>query len=128
MKIALELPDSIYFVRRYTPAEIVINNTAYGETVVLHQDALITDFNISSVHDLSPIQLEKLAARAPKTVILGTGTHQVFPDRALLKPFINAQIGVEIMSTQAAAKTYNILAAEGRNVMAILILDPTPHA
>jgi uncharacterized protein len=60
-------------------------------------------------------------------VLLVTGPVQQFPHPSLLRPLIDAGIGVEVMDTLAAARTYNILVAEGRAVAAILLLpDPTP--
>ena len=53
----------------------------------------------------------------------GTGLRQVFPPAAVLRPLIEAGIGVEVMDTGAACRTYNILTAEGRNPLALLIIE-----
>ena len=45
-----------------------------------------------------------------------------FPDPARLALLHQARIGVEVMDTQAACRTYNILLGEGRNVVAALIV------
>ena len=58
----------------------------------------------------------------PEIILLGTGASFVFPDRARLAPLYNAGLGVEVMDTPAACRTYNILLGEGRNVVAALIL------
>lgn len=58
----------------------------------------------------------------PQSVLLlGTGRTQVFPDAEITRAFAHAQIGLEPMSTGAAARTYNILLAEKRAVAAALI-------
>ncbi|MFN0220036.1 MAG: Mth938-like domain-containing protein [Hyphomicrobium sp.] len=54
-------------------------------------------------------------------LLLGTGETQAWPDEAIVRAFANAGVGLEIMSTGAAARTYNVLLAEGRNVGAALI-------
>jgi len=55
-------------------------------------------------------------------MLIGTGTVQRFPDPVALRPLIEAGIGFEIMSTPAACRTYNILVAEDRQVVAALIV------
>ncbi len=59
--------------------------------------------------------------KPPATLLLGTGAHQIWPDAALTKAFADAGLGLEVMSTGAAARTYNILLAEKRRVAAALI-------
>jgi uncharacterized protein len=72
---------------------------------------------------LSLHSFEKVLAERERieTLLLGTGTAQVFPPSQLRKAFVEAGIGLEPMSTGAAARTYNILLAEGRLVAAALI-------
>jgi len=65
------------------------------------------------------IVLDELAP--PSFLILGTGQAQVFPSADILKAFIDADLGLETMSTGAACRTYNVLLAEGRPVSAALI-------
>ena len=75
--------------------------------------------------DLQPQDLAALAASGAELVILGTGHRQVFPPAAWLAPFAQERVGLESMDTAAACRTYNILASEGRKVLAALLLDPT---
>lgn len=62
-----------------------------------------------------------LPADAPEVLLVGTGARQRFLSPAVLAPLLRAGIGVETMDTQAAARTYNILMAEGRRVVVALI-------
>jgi uncharacterized protein len=64
-----------------------------------------------------------LAGMNTELVIFGSGHRLRFPKAAWLKPLIDKQIGLETMDTQAACRTYNILASEGRHVALALILD-----
>ena len=57
-------------------------------------------------------------------MLLGTGPVFRFPEAARLAPLYQAGIGVEVMDTPAACRTYNILMGEGRKVLAALLLDP----
>jgi len=63
---------------------------------------------------------------APEVLLVGTGLRQRFLAEACLRPLLAAGIGVETMDTQAAARTYNILMAEGRRVIAALIPPGEP--
>jgi uncharacterized protein len=63
--------------------------------------------------------LERL--EEPQFLLLGTGTRQIFPDARLRAAFLERHIGFDVMDTGAAARTYNVLLAEGRPVMAALV-------
>jgi len=73
--------------------------------------------------DLTPESFARVFAElAPgSAVLLGTGETQVFPDAELTRAFAEARIGLEPMSTGAAARTYNVLLAEKRIIAAALI-------
>jgi uncharacterized protein len=122
MDISLELPSSKYFIRRFRPGEIVINETAYQHSIVLTNSELISDWPPQSVKDLTLEQLQTLLAHQPEVILLGTGTKQVFPSAELLAAVQAQGIGIEVMSTDAASRTFNILVSEDRKVMAALFL------
>lgn len=75
-----------------------------------------------SISQLQADDFTQILAMQPELVLLGTGQHLQFPDMAVLQPFYQAAIGVEVMDTAAACRTYNILVAEGRGVLAALLL------
>ena len=64
-----------------------------------------------------------LAAAGPELVVFGSGARLRFPQAAWIRPLIEAGIGIETMDTAAACRTYNILAGEGRRVIAALLLE-----
>ena len=66
--------------------------------------------------------LEPLLGLAPEVVLLGTGARQHFPDAQVLRILHQQRIGVEVMDTSAACRTYNVLVTEGRSVAAALIV------
>ena len=80
------------------------------------------DWQIASVAALDAAAAIYLINLAPEILLLGTGARQSFPATAVLREFARAQIGVETMDTAAACRTYNILMAEGRNVVAAIIV------
>lgn len=59
----------------------------------------------------------------PEILLIGTGTKQFFLPDEILLPFLKSRIGIECMQTQAAARTYNVLISEGRDVAVALIVD-----
>jgi uncharacterized protein len=80
----------------------------------------------TSVESLSIDEIEFLLSRLdpPITVLFGTGEKQVWPTPEVYAAFAKAGIGLEPMSTGAAARTYNILIAEKRSIAAALIVVP----
>jgi uncharacterized protein len=76
-----------------------------------------------SIEQLTEAHFRMLAEMAPEIVLVGSGKAFAFPDPALLAPLYAAGIGVEVMDTRAACRTYNLLLGEGRNVVAALIVN-----
>jgi uncharacterized protein len=63
----------------------------------------------------------------PEVLLVGTGTKQMMLPHHIVAPLLKIGVGVECMTTQAAARTFNILMAEGRQVIAALIPEtPSP--
>jgi uncharacterized protein len=81
----------------------------------------VSDATQLTAHDLAFV-IESLSA--PAVLLLGTGATQVWPDEELSRAFLDANLGLEVMSTGAAARTYNVLLAEKRRVAAALIAVP----
>ncbi len=100
---------------------IRIADTWYRQSLILTPQAV----KLWDVKDLSALQtshFEQLAELGAEVVIIGTGTRTVFPDAALTGPLMRRRIGLEVMDTAAACRTYNILAADGRDAVAALIV------
>jgi uncharacterized protein len=77
--------------------------------------------------DLTPDHFAQLATLEAELIIFGSGVRNRFPPPAWLQPLMARRMGLETMDTPAACRTYNILASEGRNVVAALVLE-TPVA
>lgn len=78
---------------------------------------------LALVTTLSASHIEAVAARAPEIVLIGTGAKQVFLSPSILAPLHTIQVGVECMAIGAACRTYNLLALEGRKVLALILFD-----
>jgi len=100
---------------------VTVEETTFTGAVLLGQGAPATDFDERRPGDLSAATIERILERNPEVVLLGTGARHVFPSPGPLAPLARAGIGVEVMSTSAACRTWNILNAEGRKVVALLL-------
>jgi uncharacterized protein len=78
------------------------------------------------VERLSIDDLEPLIATKPELIIVGTGAKQVLPNRELMFAMARSGVGLEMMDTAAAARTFNVLLSEGRSVAAALYIASTP--
>jgi len=122
MKFHLQAPGS-NLVTGTGPGWVRIGADDYRESVVLTADSVMPGFAPNGFDALTDADFERLLQTSPEIVLLGTGATQRFPHPRLTAPLHRAQVGVEVMDTRAACRTYNILVAEGRNVTAALILE-----
>jgi len=125
MKIQLENSAAQHLVRAYAPGKITVNETVYTSSLILMPEQVLPDWTPQLFQDLAAEHFEGIAERKPEVVILGTGARLRFPAPACLAPLSRAGIGVEVMDTAAACRTYNILAADGRRVVAALLMIET---
>jgi uncharacterized protein len=107
----------------YGDGYIEINKIPYSHAVLLSSDGEILEWAVKSFDELSPADFSQMAALKPELIIIGTGKRQRFPKPELLKTLIEVKIGFEVMDSQAACRTYNILVGEGRQVLLALIVE-----
>ena len=81
------------------------------------------DWNCTRFEDLTEEHFAMLAANQPELVIFGSGSRLRFPPPAFMRALMQRRIGLETMDTLAACRTYNILAGEGRQVIAALLIE-----
>jgi uncharacterized protein len=122
MKFALDTSGDGHAILRYAAGEVVIDQEVYRESLILLPNKVVTDWPPNSVDELEPKDFIQLAQLSPEIVLLGTGRKQHFPHLQLLQPLMRENIGLEVMDTPAACRTYNILMAEGRRVAAALFM------
>jgi uncharacterized protein len=109
----------------YGNGYVAVNGVRYESSLIVMPDKIVEDWVVSSVEFLSQVNMETIASLNPELILLGTGDSLRFPDAALLARLIATGIGTEVMDSKAACRTYNILAEEGRNVAAALIMPVT---
>jgi uncharacterized protein len=109
----------------YGNGYVEINQIPYAHAVILKSDGAISEWPVKSFEALEANHFAQMVDFKPELVLIGTGGRQRFPKPELLKPLIAAKIGFEIMDSQAACRTYNILVGEGRQVLLALIVEPS---
>lgn len=106
----------------YGAGYVMVNQARYERSVIILPDRIIEDWPAQTFEQLAAEHFEYLLPLQPEIVLLGTGAILRFPHPSLTKTLIAAKIGVEVMDTSAACRTYNILTAEGRRVAAALLV------
>ena len=124
MKLQSDPHSGANTITGYGDGYVEINKTPYAHAVVLSSDGAISKWDAQIFADLKDAHFTQLIDLKPELILIGTGSRQRFPKPELLKALIQAKIGFEIMDSQAACRTYNILVGEGRKVLLALIVEP----
>ena len=144
MQVHQDLDIHHYTIKGYDQGEIIVlvpllaelteetdadGNPAKGlqqkrltTSTIVTSNHLVRDWPPQTIDELTETDIRTLAELKPEVAIIGTGASLKWPQRALLKPLIDAGIGYEIMDTAAACRTYNVLSYEGRTVAAALMM------
>jgi uncharacterized protein len=122
MPLTLDDNQAAYQIRAYKPGFIQINEITYTQSLILSANQVIDDWHPQTLADLTQTDLQIIIPLKPAILLIGTGEILRFPSVELYGELINQGIGVEIMDTSAACRTYNVLTAEDRNVVAALII------
>ena len=124
MKLQSDPHSGANTITGYGDGYVEINQTPYAHAVLLSSDGAISEWPVQSFEGLNAAHFAQMVDLKPELILIGTGNKQRFPQPELLKSLILAKIGFEIMDSQAACRTYNILVGEGRQVLLALIVEP----
>ena len=122
MKLSLDEHSARYTIRAYGPGHVVVNEQIIRTSVVILPEQLLRDWPPASFEELTAEHVEGLLALEPEIILLGTGGRMQFPHPRTLAVAAAHRVGIEVMDTAAACRTYNILAAESRKVAAALLM------
>ena len=122
MKLHQNSRDGNNVISAYTDDSVTVNQQIYRQSLIVGPNILETTWPVSAVELLKREHINALAKLDVEIILLGTGLTQRFPDQRLLIPCFDRNIGVEVMTTPAACRTYGILVGEGRAVAAALII------
>ena len=122
MKLHADRAEGVNVINACTVDAVSVNGESYAHSILVSHVGPVQDWPVASIDALQEAHFADIVAAAPEVVIFGSGPRLRFPHPALLRSLMAARIGVETMDTAAACRTYNVLAAEGRRVMAALLV------
>lgn len=122
MDLSLDHPGDYLFVRRVTERAVTVVDRELTASFLLSRERAVEQWPVTSAQALTDSHVTDVLALKPEVVLLGTGTRQQFPPAAFMAGFLRRGIGIEVMDNAAAARTYDLLAGEGRRVVAAFIL------
>ncbi len=122
MKLHVNDDKTLNLFTSYGESFIEVNKVRYHSNLLVQPQHLLPEWTTADFANLCEADFQRLAELGTEILLLGTGSRLRFPQGVLLRPIANAGIGLEVMDVGAACRTYNILANEGRNVTAALLL------
>lgn len=123
MKLHSDPQSSQNTITGYGIGFIEVNKTPYSQALIVQPDGDVLPWSVEECTQLLEDHFSMISTLKPELVIIGTGKKQLFLNPKILQPLIKAKIGFEMMDSQAACRTYNILMGEGRKVLAAIILE-----
>jgi uncharacterized protein len=123
LKLHLSGSDAAHSFTGYGAGYVEVNGRRYTHSVIVTPDHALEAWPVPGWPALASEHFARLVELAPALVLLGSGARQRFPQPSITRTLIQARIAFEVMDTQAACRTYNILAAEGRSVAAAVIVE-----
>jgi uncharacterized protein len=122
VQLTLENPDFRYSLRGASGEAALVNERRLERSFILAPNELIEEWRPRAIADLLPADLDPVLALEPAVVLLGSGAALRFPAPAVMAACLTRGIGIEVMDNAAAARTFNVLATEGRRVVAAFLL------
>ena len=123
MKLQADRIEGQNAIARHGPGGVIVNGIEHRNSVIVPWRGLVLAWPVDDFARLSADHFEALAALAPELVVFGSGSRIRFPAPQWTRALIEQRIGVETMDTAAACRTYNVLLAEGRSVVAALLFE-----
>jgi uncharacterized protein len=121
MQLNLDNSNAQYQITRYELGHVTVNGQDYTKSILLMADHL-SEWPVHNISQLQQSELLALLELHPDVILIGTGDKLIFPPDELLQTIKSHGVGIEVMNTPAACRTYTVLIAEGRRVLAALML------
>lgn len=122
MKLSLDDFEGRYPVEAYSEEGVKIAGRWLRTHLMITPAKLIDDWDAPAPDEMRLDDLDRVLDPPPDVMVLGTGRRLAFPPAKLTAELAQRGIGLEVMDTEAACRTYNILLAEGRRVAVALII------
>ena len=123
MQLNLEHPEFDYVLRGADGRQALVNDRRLTRSFIVAPRTLVEDWPAADVRTLDIDALAPVLALEPEVVLIGPGDRQGFPPAATMAACLSKGIGLEAMTNAAAARTFNVLAGEGRRVVAAFVLQ-----
>ena len=123
MPLAEDIVTSRYRLTAYSRDSVTVNETVYRENLVLSGSDLHSPWEVEGLEQIDAACLQTIFDLAPEVVLLGTGVRQRFPESRIYALFGERGISLEVMDNGALCRTFNILVAEDRAVVAAILID-----
>ena len=125
LKFHLAQPEGLNLITGYGADYVTVNGARHSAgSLLVAPDNIIENWVVTSFNALNENHFAAMLVLKPELVLLGTGSKLQFPHPRLSACLTNAGIGMEVMDTGAACRTYNILVAEGRRAVVGLLFNP----
>jgi uncharacterized protein len=123
MKFQLDQPQGGNSISKHDGQTVWVNGSAHGSSLLVPWQGEVQAWDVQKFADLTEQHFEQMLSMKPELVIFGSGARIRFAKPALYQSLINQRIGIETMDLAAACRTYNVLASEGRAVLAALLIE-----
>lgn len=122
MKLHLSKADGLNTFTAYGEGYVAVNGRNFEDNVAVLPAQILPNWTTATFETLAEADFVLLASLGAEILLLGTGATLRFPPGRLLRPIAENRVGLEVMDSKAACRTYNILVAEGRKVACALLL------
>lgn len=123
MKMQADRPEGSNAITRHGAEGVIVAGVEHRSSVIVPWQGAVQPWPVKDFESLDEASFETVLALAPELVIFGSGSRLRFPRPAILRALMARRIGIETMDTPAACRTYNVLLAEGRAVVAALLFE-----
>jgi uncharacterized protein len=120
MKLHQTVGQGRNLITAYERDHIRINQDYFSGHLIVTPDSIVP-WNVESFETLQATDFEHLLSYEPEVVLFGSGERLRFPHPGLTAALVEARVGLEVMDTQAACRSFNILMAEDRRVVLALL-------
>lgn len=110
-------------IEERTETKIKFKGKWYGQSLLIHDNSAISPWDHPNVDEMTIDDFSFIIENKCELVLFGTGKNQVFPSLSVITQLQKMNIGIEIMDSRSACRTFNVLTSEYRNPTALIVID-----
>ncbi len=122
MKLELNTLASGLNITAYSDASVSVADRVYTRSIIIGDERIIEDLLPAHIAKLQQHQLDTVISMQPEIVLFGSGATLHYPADGICQTLFEHNIGMEIMDTGAACRSFNFLSGEARRVVALLFI------